>query len=362
MVQPVLFSDAVARAIFEHGPFDMALEIGPHPTLKGPVTQTVQEAIGRTISYHGILSRGKSDLETVSETLGDVWCALGAGAVDWNGYCQAMEAPLTFYKMAKELPPYPWEHSHIHHRTPRTIQQYLKRQEAPHELLGVRTSDDSHSELRWQNILKPKTVPWLRHHRFQGQIIVPAAAYCVMALDAARVMAGAMCARLVEIRDLVIHNGISMDEKDSQGIDTIFSLRREYSSHDAGGHQVLKARFSLDWSPANTDRPTKNAVSGLIMVHSGAPLATTTLPLRAIPASNLNKTDVDEFYSSVGEIGLSYTGPFRAIKSLTRRRHFASAQLEKPHPEDTSTLSVRPAMVDSSFQSVFAAYSAPGDG
>ncbi|KAK7749846.1 putative Hybrid PKS-NRPS biosynthetic cluster [Cytospora paraplurivora] len=362
MIQPVLFSDALARALVEHGPFDMALEVGPHPALKGPATQTMQETIGKVIPYHGVLSRGSGDLKALSEALGSVWCALGTAAVDWAGYMRAMETNLTSYNLAKGLPPYPWEHLQVHHRTPRTIRQYLQRSNNPHELLGVRTSDDSYSEFRWQNILKPTTVPWLRHHRFQGQIIVPAAAYCVMVVDAARAMVGDTRIKMIEIQGLAIRNGINMDEQDSEGVDTLFSLKIEDRLLEEGGHEVFTGHFSLDWSPANVDRPTKNAVSGRVLVHLGAPSADTALPRRLSPTFGLNKTDLNDFYASVADIGLSYTGPFRAITSLNRRRHFASAQLEKPHPEDTSELSIRPAMLDASFQSAFAAFAAPRDG
>jgi Polyketide synthase modules and related proteins len=70
MIKPVLFSQAVTYAVGAAGPFDMALEIGPHPALKGPAMQTIQEVSGQTLPYTGTLNRGKNDSEAFSSTLG----------------------------------------------------------------------------------------------------------------------------------------------------------------------------------------------------------------------------------------------------------------------------------------------------
>ncbi|KAI1170322.1 hypothetical protein F4777DRAFT_584024 [Nemania sp. FL0916] len=367
MVQPVLFSQAVARARDECGPLDVILEVGPHPALKGPVLQTLQD--GRdgnkkaTTPYFGLLRRNGSDLVALSEALGQVWCTAGAAAVDWTGYSHGMDSSVVSRRIVKGLPSYPWDHSQMHHRVPRAIRQYLQRPDPAHELLGVRSSDSSPLEHRWQNILKPKTLPWLRHHRFQGQCIVPAAAYCVMALDSGRAMAQGAPVRLVEIQDLVIHSGISMDEDDTEGVDALFSLCRDDDMADKRGPgTVLTGHFSLDWAPANADRPTKNAVTGRVEVHLDSPSASTALPPPTPFAFALTNAGLAEFYDSMADIGLSYTGPFRALTSLRRRHNFSLGQLDKPHREDTSSLGVRPALLDASFQTVFAAFAAPKDG
>lgn len=380
MVQPVLFCEALGRVLSEHGPFDMVLEIGPHPALRGPATQTMQDAIGKSIPYTGLLSRGKGDTVAFSDALGMLWCHLGASAIDLEGYSAALTGGLqsASRQLVKDLPPYPWDHSAMHYREPRTMRQYLHRAAAPHELLGVRTQDDSESALRWRNVLQPTMLPWLKDHRFQGQIIVPAAAYCVMALDAASAMAvglGIEAPRLaaIEIRDLVIQNGITMSDE-SQGVETIFSLQRMYHEEQDRAQEEdgraskagsVVGHFALDWSPVDGVGRVKNAVSGTVVVLRGGP-SKEALPRRppasSAPGSGLAKVDEDEFYASVQGIGLGYTKAFRALRSPRRCLNFATGQLEKPHPEDESVLPVRPALLDSSFQAAFAAISAPGDG
>ena len=42
MTQTVLFSQAIESSLWHGGPFDMAVEMGPHPALKGPAEQTIK--------------------------------------------------------------------------------------------------------------------------------------------------------------------------------------------------------------------------------------------------------------------------------------------------------------------------------
>ena len=66
MVNPVMFSNAVAAAVSEIGSFDFAIEVGPHPALKGPCLACLEEVSGTASTpYTGLLSRGKNDVEAV---------------------------------------------------------------------------------------------------------------------------------------------------------------------------------------------------------------------------------------------------------------------------------------------------------
>ena len=223
----------------------------------------------------------------------------------------------------------------------------------------MRTPDSTDMCMRWRNILKPTTIPWLKHHRFQGQIIVPAAAYCVMALDAARIMAAARTLTMVELQDINIHNGITMPD-DSPGVEVLFTMT---SQSPENSPQIL-ADFLLEFaSVEGGDRRMRKAASGRILLDLQRDLASDNFnhPGTNLP-EGLSAVDTDEFYSSIKDTGLAYTGPFRAMASMKRRLGFATARLDKPHAEDPGTLSVRPTMLDSSLQLAFVAFAAPHDG
>lgn len=363
MVQPVLFTEALERLLREDGAFDAALEIGPHPALKGPGTQTVKAVFGKSMPYYGVLDRKENDLVAFGDALGFLWTHLGPSAANLDSYMANFEnVDYGPPQIIANLPSYPWDHSQLHYRESRLSRQYLRRRDFPNELLGTRTSDDSDFELRWRNILKPNESIWLKDHRFQGQIIVPAAAYCIMALDAGRALSVDQPIKTIEIRNLSIHSGITMDET-SQGVEILFSLTRSVNSHirPGIGDDTIEANFCISSTSVDKIQPMKKSVSGQLLVIIGKqqPAA---LPVIVPHNQDLNPVDLDEFYSQMQSLGLKYTGAFRALGSIDRKMDFATATLERRHPLDTSNLLVSPISLDVCFQPAFAAFASPGDG
>lgn len=82
MVQPVLFSYAVEESLWRSGPFDVMVELGPHPALKGPTTQTVKAVTGAAVPYCNLMRRNDNDVEAFSGGIGYVWSHLGSSRVD----------------------------------------------------------------------------------------------------------------------------------------------------------------------------------------------------------------------------------------------------------------------------------------
>ena len=70
MVKPVLFSQALMAAITDCEAQVMTLEVGPHPALKAPATETIEEVLGYSLPYAGVLNRGSNDLEACADALG----------------------------------------------------------------------------------------------------------------------------------------------------------------------------------------------------------------------------------------------------------------------------------------------------
>ncbi|GKT49735.1 PKS-NRPS hybrid synthetase psoA [Colletotrichum spaethianum] len=210
MVKAVSFYEAIDLALTSQGAFASAVEVGPHPALKGPVQQTVKAATGGALSYAGLLDRKKDDRHAFAEFLGFTWNYFGTDAINWTPLVSNSTQP-NLLSSRIELPSYPWDHSQMYYRESRIAHQYQFREQGPHELLGVRTRDDTEFELRWRNILKLETVPWIQHHKFQGQALLPASAYCVLALDAAKAVLNGRQASVVELTDLEFMSGISLE-------------------------------------------------------------------------------------------------------------------------------------------------------
>lgn len=360
MTHPVLFAEALEKTISKFGPFDCAIEVGPHPALKGPVAHTVKAVAGvDVIPYTGTLSRDVDDRIAFSEFLGWLWTRFGATSGQIRrfvlGSIQADLAQSQF----REGPSYPWDHSQIHWRESRLSRQYHFKPDPPHELLGVRTRDDTEFELRWRNVLKFAKLPWVKHHSFQGQALVPASAYLILAVDAARVALAGRSASIIELQDLVFPTGIILEESDPYGVETLFSLAVSRSS--GGKHNdAVEGSFILTSTTADGSTAMKMNFGGRFRILLEMP-SVDALPMRGLERPETLHASTEAFYDMMAETGLRYTGPFQGLKSLDRRFEFASATVQKYHDQDTTKLSISPATLDSCLQTAFVSVSAPGD-
>ncbi|KAI1108202.1 hypothetical protein F5Y14DRAFT_445648 [Nemania sp. NC0429] len=316
MVNQVEFCEAVEYALSQYGDeIDCA----------GPFRQTA-ESLGRKIP--GL---------SVSDFLG------------WMCYIERSPMPDLLQSRLSDLPLYPFDHSVSYSRDTRISHLHNFREEGPHELLG----------LKWRNLLTLDSIPWLEHHRFQDQALLPASAYCVMALDAARSFLGDRPASLIELLDFKILSAIPIDAE-GPGVETYFSLC--VSPNGADG-PVIDATFALYSRPARHDGGTelKMNASGSLHIVLGTP-SMDVLPHRCTSLCETSSADPNAFYDMMKTAGLTYTGPFRALTSIQRRYHHCEASLSRFHHEDSTNLEISPATLDACFQSAFLSYASPGDG
>ncbi|KAL2015562.1 hypothetical protein VTK56DRAFT_5221 [Thermocarpiscus australiensis] len=365
MVNTVLFSQAVTAAVKAAGPFHFALEVGPHPALKGPASQTLAE-LGLEIPYSGTLARGESDLVAFSDCLGSVWMHLGAPAVNFDGIHALL--PSERPTLLKNLPTYGWDHDKPYWYESRKSKQYRTRSQPSHVLLGSRVDDGSGQELRWRNFLSIQQVPWLEGHKIQGQVVFPAAGYISMVLEAAQVMAaGAGGAEeqqrveVLEVRDLDISHAIVFpDEK--TGIETTTTLSGITVSAGNGGGATITASFAISAHLSRDATHLTQVADGTVRVvmssESESLHAVSLAPRNPTPA-HLIALDVDRFYSSLDAIGYGYTREFRTCSDMRRRHGFCTGYIEAPNNDE---LLVHPGVLDQAFQALFGAYSWPGDG
>ncbi|KAL8999563.1 MAG: hypothetical protein Q9169_001652 [Polycauliona sp. 2 TL-2023] len=364
LIGRVLFSQALERALDDgRGALDLILEVGPHPALKGPTLETMRHKVGYDVPYAGVLDRKLDDVTALNSALGLVWTHLGATCVDFRGYLSAYgesdgrieSTPLP------DLPSYPWDHKQPLFRESRLNKQIRLRADRPHELLGSRTPDDTDYEPRWRNFFKLDEMPWLRDHCIQNQIIVPAATYCALALEAARTLGKGKKVESIELSNIAILRPIVLDES-SEGTETLLSLRSDLDTSKDKTTDGIRAQFSLS-SATMEDGRMRTAATGEIQVFFAADDdESAALPSRPPkPHSELVSVNINQFYDSLGKIGLGYSGPFRAITSVKRRMDTASAVVTIDQNVGTS-IPVHPTWLDACFQTFLAAFAAPRDG
>ncbi|KAL8727345.1 MAG: hypothetical protein Q9166_006113 [cf. Caloplaca sp. 2 TL-2023] len=228
-------------------------------------------------------------------------------------------------------------------------------------MLGNRTPDDTDYEPRWRNFFKLDEMPWLRDHCIQNQIIVPAATYCVLALEAARALGRGKQVESIELSNIAILRPIVLDES-SEGTETLLSLRSNIdSSKDKNG--LIQAEFSLSAATMEDGR-MRTAGTGEIRIILASDDADSAIlfPSRPRkPHSELLPVNINQFCESLSKIGLGYSGPFRAITSAKRRMDMASAVVAIDE-EVGKSIPVHPTWLNACFQTFLAAFAAPRDG
>ena len=185
---PVLFSPAVSELCSTPRPkgargTDILVEIGPHSALQGPVRQILKSLKGkrRETRYIPSLERNKDDVTSLLSSTSLLWmngCQLDGGRINFPDSSLPLPSVLT------DLPPYQWNHSKRYWHEGRLMLESHSYSVPRHDLLGSRVTDSSSLEPQWSNTLMADDVPWLRQHKVEDVVILPAAAYCCMALEA----------------------------------------------------------------------------------------------------------------------------------------------------------------------------------
>ncbi|KAK4224395.1 lovastatin nonaketide synthase [Podospora fimiseda] len=375
MTRTVLFADAVKNAVSSDPKLSLAIEVGPHPALKGPATLTISDVLtGGSLPYTGVLSRGQNDVEAFADALGFIWTQLGAQSVGFDNYHKTVAGEGARQpQVVTGLPSYQWNHARRHWYESRRSHKIRGRKQPFHELLGIMDPGSSVRELRWNNVLKVSEIPWLEGHQLQGQTVFPAAGYVAMALEAARCLAEQRgtkeAAELFELHDLTIIKAITFDE--DVGIETQVTLTQVRQEQDG----VVAADFSCySCTMAPTVRASEQPdfeiiATGTVKIVVGTRTFTALAAGPAPDTTNMSDVDTDRFYSSLLRHGYGYSGQFRTMSSIKRRLNQASVRVASYPYADNDEVDerqtvylVHPTMLDVAFQSSILAFSAPYDG
>lgn len=207
MTGMVKFSDALTELVLDESDqqrIDVLVELGPHPALKGPSNQTLDQ-LKVKLPYLNTLDRKQDAYESLLATAGQLF-ALGYPVdlqrVNQNQFVDAIgdivnvETP----RPMVELPSYAWDHHDRYWAETRHIREHRLRP-ARHAVLGGRVPGSLGTRPRWRNYLRSSEIPWLADHCIDGKVIFPAAGYINMAIEAAASMAdGSM--REFELADI----------------------------------------------------------------------------------------------------------------------------------------------------------------
>ncbi|KAK2594097.1 hypothetical protein QQS21_008200 [Conoideocrella luteorostrata] len=353
LLSPVYFKQAVERAWSDIGPFDIVVEIGPHPALKGPVQQIFQDIADRRVPYTGLLQRGISDLESLANGMGYIYSHAGKGSVDLKAYETFLSDNATFHTL-QGLPPYSWNHSTDYWHESRYTWAVSHRSDKVHELLGHLTPDSSDREMRWRHSICPKEVPWLSGHRIQGQTVFPGAVFIVTVVEACLKLKKEQPVSLIEVLDIVMGQALTFDDDDTpvEVVLTLADIQKQKES------PFITGRFNFSASKGKGVAILDSLAYGKFRIVLGV-ASSTALPGGSSQSPGLLDIGSDDFYASLRKLDYEFSGPFIALSGLRRKLGLSTGFL--PELNEPSLL-IHPAMLDALFQSIVLAASAPHDG
>ena len=356
MLKPVLFSQALLGALSEEEAPAMAMEVGPHPALKGPASLTIEEKLGNEVPYTGVLSRGTNDVESISAALGFTWMQLGVNAVNFAGFDSCFNGDAQ-KAIIKDLPTYTWDHERKFWSESR-MSRVGRQREPGSELLGVRSPDDSDGEYTWRNYVKPAEMPWLHGHKIEGQLVYPAAAYISTVIEATKALVPREKTRMIESYDATIHRAITIFDEHA-GVEIQVKVINVRTVHDNDGDYV-DAWFNYSACMTKDSGNFVLCASGGVKIYLGEP-SLSTLPTRPPQPSNAVDCDVDVMYEGLAELGYNYSDMFRGVTELRKSTDTASGVISVPENDgEECPFDIHPAPLDIAFQTILAALGVPG--
>lgn len=360
LISPVLFSQALEALLVEHSLMDVAIEVGPHPALKGPSLSVIEGSVGLQIPYTGCMRRGGNDLDSFANALGCIWEQFGIDGIDIDGFVKVLPQA-SRNNLAAALPRYPWDHSRSFWLESRATRAFLRNETGPpHPLLGTLSPNSTASTFEWHNFLKPKDIKWLDGHQLQGQTVFPGAGYAVMAFEATMYFVANLRdrhVRLLEIQHLDIEKAITFDDEDSL-VEMNLTLEVDSPGRDA---EVLILQFKLNSCLARENSLSRSA-SGQIAVTIGSG-SRNALPKSRDEPPHMSGVGIDLFYKELAAVGYHYSKEFRGLRDLKRAESKACGTMTLPKfDEGKYGLLLHPATLDVAFQTLIGASTAPGDG
>ncbi|KAF9871785.1 hybrid PKS-NRPS protein [Colletotrichum karsti] len=414
MLSPVLFREALEKTASQKD-ISVILEVGPHPALRRQVGDT-WAAKGNSSAYHGTLNRGADDTESLAGLVGFLWqhgVPVDLSILD-PGPAEAESGLVPL----PGLPVMPWQHNRVYWCESAKAAQLIHR-DAANFLLGHCTKTGSSyggtqridkenpdagafvklTEWSWRQILRLNELPWLNGHKVQGQVVFPAAGYCVMAMEAAKQLTQGirglpeiglndtqLTLEVVQLEDVEFGRAVVFPDKSNQGVSISLHLHdiqfRRHHTHSGSGEEVAMdfcAAFYIEAQPGSVGEPGRAnvphvACSGRILGMVGSSLVKPSfadaMPPYVKDAVYLHSVPASSVYEAYAGIGLEYSKPFRVDtveRCLGRARSTVKLTNVLPVDEQSQVAAEEGscfpvALLDNAFQTSLSGFTAPGDG
>ncbi|WP_219069036.1 sulfolipid-1 biosynthesis phthioceranic/hydroxyphthioceranic acid synthase [Candidatus Mycobacterium methanotrophicum] len=316
---------AAVQAALEDGHRVFA-ELAPHPLLTHAVEQTAS-SLDMTVAALASMRREQALPNGLRALLADLHCA--GAAVDFSilyPHGQLVDAPLPT-----------WTHRPLLlSRDGQSAPTHGGRTMSVHPLLGahVRLCEEPQRHA-WEAEVGTETLPWLGDHQIHNVAALPGAAYCEMALAAARTTVGEASG----VRDVRFEQMLLLDEKTSVHATAsvvspgVIDFQVET---DRDGEHIRRTTAVLH--AADVDEPPSHDLAALLDAHP-------------------RRIDGDEMRRWFDERGIQYGPAFTGLAAACVGEEavdtvLAEVALPRSIRSQQDAYGVHPALLDACFQSV----------
>jgi acyl transferase domain-containing protein/acyl carrier protein len=268
---------------------DVCIEIGPHPTLLTLASRAWGDSAPALVAS---LRKGRHDGEQMLEAVGALY--LAGAELNWR-----VGGP----GRVVDLPSYPFQRERCWFQAkPTAPLPAVRGRSTGHPLLGTRLRGAGR-ETVFESRLGADDPAYLREHRVQGHVVVPATAYLDTLLAAARQQFGP---GPVAVEDITVQEALLLaDDGAARTLQVVCGAAGE-----GGAVAVTLSSLAEDAPDAE---PWVTHVSGTLRAGPAARPAGT---LSALKAACAQPVDIAGFYEGFARRGLDFGPGFRSIQSL----------------------------------------------
>ncbi|MGQ3195996.1 MAG: SDR family NAD(P)-dependent oxidoreductase [Hydrogenophaga sp.] len=315
---------------------DVCIEIGPHPTLLTMASRAWGDA-GPTLVAS--LRKGRHDGEQMLDAVGALY--LAGADLNWRAGGPGRTV---------DLPSYPFQRERCWFQAkPPAPVPAVRGRGTGHPLLGTRLRGAG-SETVFESRLSADEPAFMREHRVQGHVVVPATAYLDTLLAAARQLFGQ---GPVAVEDITVQEAMLLaDDGAARTLQVVCGAARQ-------GGAVAVTLSSLGEDAADAE-PWVAHVSGTL--RAGAAPASTG-SLAALKAACSEPVDIAGFYEGFARRGLDFGPGFQSIQTLWRGPSQAVGEiaLTDALARETGAYGMHPVLLDGCLQVLAAALPTDGE-
>jgi acyl transferase domain-containing protein/NADPH:quinone reductase-like Zn-dependent oxidoreductase/NAD(P)-dependent dehydrogenase (short-subunit alcohol dehydrogenase family)/SAM-dependent methyltransferase len=333
----VRFGDGL-RAIAALKP-GACLEVGPHPTLLSFVSEISDGAQPALVPT---LNRKVGDTDQLDESLGALY--LAGASIDWRAVWKGSSARRV------DLPTYAFQRERCWFAA--------RRRSAPggrdtgHPLLGARLRSALSDIAQFESELHAESVPFLRDHRVNGRLILPAAAFVEMALSAGQRALSAP----QSLEDMVIGDPLVVADDEVRRVQTVvrrsseaserseWQARRDGGPAESGGLSTFEI---LSSAIDEEDAEWRKHASGTLRPRDTE--GKKAEPSKRPPGTRITR---QAHLSALGARGLDFGPSLHGVESIEFWPGEATGVIELPAEasENAESYLLHPALLDACLQ------------